>query len=241
MDHNQIYELLPAFALDCLDDEDSSVVSEHLASCDKCYARLSAYQRTVDLLSFGAPRVNPPDALKKKLMNKIQPKILMNNKIKRPAKRQKWGAFWHKFSPVWAIASLAIISALAVSNLVQLQTTKKLNGEEVTQEMLILKMKGTAKAPKADGTLVIGHNRLRGVLVASDLPVPDRDYQYQLWLIENGKRTNGGVFFVTANGYAVVEVISPVSLLKFQSFGVTLEPAGGSPSPTGHQVMVGYL
>ncbi len=239
MDHTQIYELLPAYALGCLDDEDAIIVSEHLASCDKCNTRLTAYQRTVDLLSFGAPRVNPPDALKKKLMNKIQPKILMNNKIKRPAKRPIWGAFWHKFSPVWAIASLAIISTLTVSNLIQWQTSEKLN-DETAQEMLILKMKGTTKAPNADGTLVIGHNRLRGVLVASDLPVPDKDYQYQLWLIENGKRTNGGVFSVTSNGYAVVEVISPLPLLNFQSFGVTLEPAGGSQSPTGHQFMVGY-
>ena len=142
---------------------------------------------------------------------------------------------------MWAIASLVIISALTISNLVQLDTTKKLDGEGVAQEMLILKMKGTPEAPNADGTLVIGHSRLRGVLVASDLPVPDRDYQYQLWFIENGKRTNGGVFSVTPNGYAVVEIISPVSLLDFKSFGVTLEPAGGSASPTGHQVMVGYL
>ena len=240
MDHNQIYELLPAYALGSLDDEDAIVVSEHLASCDKCNTRLSAYQNTVDLLSFGAPRVNPPDALKKKLMHKIQPKILMNNKIHRPAKRQKRGAFWHKFSPVWAIASLAIISALTVSNLMQWQTTEKLQ-DETAQEMFILKMKGTTEAPNADGTLVIGHNRLRGVLVASDLPVQDKDNQYQLWLVENGKRTNGGVFSVTPNGYAVVEVVSPMSLLDFQSFAVTLEPAGGSASPTGHQFMVGYL
>ena len=240
MDHNQIYELLPAYALGCIDDEDAIIVSDHLASCDKCNGRLSAYQRTVDLLSFGAPRVNPPDALKKKLMHKIQPKILMNNKIQRPAKRQAWRAFWHKFSPVWAVASLAIISALTLSNLMQWQTTEKLK-DETAKEMLILKMKGTTKAPNADGTLVIGYNRLRGVLVASDLPVPDKDYQYQLWLIENGKRTNGGVFSVIPNGYAVVEVVSSVSLMDFGSFAVTLDPAGGSPSPTGHQVMIGYL
>lgn len=241
MDHKQIYELLPAYALGCLCTEDASVVSEHLESCDKCNAQLSAYQRTVDLLSFGAPRVDPPDVLKKKLMNKIQPKRLMDNKIQRPPKRQMWRAFWHKFSPVWAVASLAIITALTFSNLMQLQTSRKLNGEEAVREMLIIKMRGTSKAPNADGTLVIGHNRLRGVLVASDLPVPDKNYQYQLWLIENGKRTNGGGFSVTPNGYAVVEVASQVSLLNFQSFGVTLEPAGGSSSPTGHQVMVGYL
>jgi len=240
MDHNQIYELLPAYALGILDDEEASVVSEHLASCNKCSARFSAYQNTVELLSFGAPRVNPPAALKKKLMHKIQPKILMNDKIKRPAKRSTWGAFWHKFSPVWAIASLAIISALTFSNLVQWQTTEKLQ-DETAQGMLILKMKGTTRAPNADGTLVIGHNRLRGVLVASDLPVPDGDYQYQLWLIKNGKPKDGGVFSVTENGYAVVEVASPVSLLNFQSFGVTLEPAGGSLSPKGQTFMVGYL
>jgi anti-sigma factor RsiW len=75
MDHNQIFELLPAYALGCLDDEDTIIVSEHLASCDTCNARLSAYRRTADLLSFGAPLANAPDGLKNELMNKIQPKI----------------------------------------------------------------------------------------------------------------------------------------------------------------------
>ena len=241
MDHKQINELLPAYALGCLEDEDAGIVSEHLASCDTCIVRLSAYQHTVDLLSFGAPKVNPPEMLKKKLIGKIQPKRLTDIKIQQPAKHLVWRDFWRKFSPVWAVASLAIIAALAISNLVQFQTAGKLGGEEVVQEMIILKMKGTTKAPHADGTLVIGHNRLRGVLVASDLPVPDKDYQYQLWLIENGNRTNGGIFSVTPNGYAVVEVASPVSFLDFQSFAVTLEPAGGSPAPTGDQFMVGYL
>ncbi len=55
---------------------------------------------------------------------------------------QLWRAFWHKFSPVWTIASLAIVSAFAVSNLMQWQTMDKLK-EETSQEMLILKMKGT--------------------------------------------------------------------------------------------------
>ena len=241
MDHNKIYELLSAYALGCLDDDEASIVSDHLASCVKCNVRLKAHQRTVDYLSFGAPQVNPPDALKKRLMNKIQAKGLINDKIQRPPKRQTWKNFWQKFSPVWAVASLAIIAGLAVSNLVQLNTSRKPSGEEIVQEMLILKMQGTTKAPNADGTLVIGPNRLRGVLVASDLPVPDKDYHYQLWLLENGKRMNGGVFSVTPNGYAVVEVASPVSLSDFQSFAVTLEPAGGSPIPTGDQFMVGYL
>jgi anti-sigma-K factor RskA len=240
MDHKQIYELLPAYALGSLDDEDAGAVSGHLAACDKCNAQFSAYQHTVALLSFGAPRVHPPEALKKKLMHKIQPQISTNAKIKGPAKRPIWEAFWHKFSPAWAIASLAIICALAVSNLMQWQTTQMLK-DETAQQMLILKMKGTTQAPKADGTLVIGHNRLRGVLVASDLPVPDGSYQYQLWLIKNGKPKNGGVFSVTPNGYAVVEVVSPVSFLDFKSFEVTLEPAGGSLRPTGRPFMVGYL
>ena len=240
MDHNQIYEMLPAYALGSLDDGDAAVVSEHLASCDTCNARLSGYQRTVDQLSLGAPRVSPPDALKKKLMLRIQPKRLTDHKIQRRAKTEVLRSVWHKFSPVWAVASLAIISALTVSNLMQWQATEKLQ-DETAREMLILKMKGTSKAPKADGTLVIGHNLLRGVLVASDLPVPDGDYQYQLWLIKNGKPNNGGVFSVTSTGYAVVEVASPVSLLDFKSFEVTLEPDGGSVSPTGQPFMVGYM
>jgi anti-sigma-K factor RskA len=242
MNHSQIYELLPAYALGCLDDEDATSVSRHLASCKKCHTRLLDHQRTVDLLAFGAPRANPPAALKKKLMNNIQSTLEADKKVKRLPKRRKWETFWSRLSPspAWALASLILIISLFAGNMMQWYNTKSLH-HEMAQELLIIKIKGTEKAPEADGTLVIGSNRLQGVLVVGDLPVPDDGFQYQLWLLKDGKYTNGGVFAVSAGGYGRLKVISPEPLLGFQAFSVTVEPAGGSLTPTGREILGGAL
>jgi anti-sigma-K factor RskA len=61
------------------------------------------------------------------------------------------------------------------------------------------------------------------------------DQQYQLWLIKDG-RISGGVFDVGDDGYGSLTVRAPDPLDSY-TFGVTVEPAGGSPGPTGPRVL----
>jgi anti-sigma-K factor RskA len=143
-------------------------------------------------------------------------------------------------SPACAFASLALIVSLTVINLLQWHHTQKLH-KEIAVELVVLKMKGTDRAPKGDGTFVISQDRKKGVLVASDLPIPNENQQYQLWMKKNGQPVSGGVFSVTPTGYAVVEIQSKESLSNFRSFEITLEPAGGSSTPTGHLYMFSHL
>ena len=240
MKHDQIHEMLPAYAIGCLDEEEAVLVSEHLAACAKCNEQFLEYRSTVDALAYGSPRICPPDSLKKRLMQRIQSTAEIPSVIQPASKRWKWRSLWQGFSPAWAFASLALIFSLSVINLIQLHNTQKLQ-KEVAVELLVLKMKGTHRAPKGDGTLVISQDRKKGVLVASDLPIPDGNQQYQLWMKKNGQQVSGGVFSVTPTGYAVVEIHSIKSLSSFRSFEITLEPAGGSPTQTGNLYMVSHL
>ena len=76
-----------------------------------------------------------------------------------------------------------------------------------------------------------------GTLVVDGLPALDEERQYQLWLIEDGQRTSGGVFSVNPEGYGSLWVLSPEPLSGYSAFGITIEPAGGSPGPTGAKVL----
>jgi anti-sigma-K factor RskA len=60
-------------------------------------------------------------------------------------------------------------------------------------------------------------------------------------LIKDGKRTSGGIFTVRANGYGSLLIKAGNSLLGYTAFGITIEPAGGSPEPTGAKVLGGNL
>ena len=238
--HDQILEMLPAYALGCLDQEEAVMVSEHIATCTKCNGQFLEYRSTVDTMAYGAPAVFPPDSLEQKLMQRIQTTAEKPSVSQPATKHRKLKSLWQSLSPAWAFASLALIVSLSVINLLQWHHTQKLH-KEIAVELLVLKMKGTQRAPKGDGTFVISQDRKKGVLVASDLPIPDESQQYQLWMKKNGRQVSGGVFPVTSTGYAVVEIQSKESLSNFRSFEITLEPAGGSSTPTGHLYMSSHL
>ena len=190
--HDQILEMLPAYALGCLDEDEAELVSEHIATCTKCNGHFLEYRSTVDAMAYGAPAVCPPDSLKQKLMQRFQT-TAEKPSVSQPAiKNRKLKSLWQSLSPAWAFASLALIVSLSVINLLQWHNTKKLQ-DEVAVDLLVLKMKGTQRAPKGDGTFVISQDRKKGVLVASDLPIPDESQQYQLWMKKNGRQISGAV------------------------------------------------
>jgi anti-sigma-K factor RskA len=77
----------------------------------------------------------------------------------------------------------------------------------------------------------------QAILVVYGLPQPPAGQVYQLWLIHNGQRDSGGLFTVDDKGYAVLLVRSLHRFSEYQAIGVTNEPAGGSPGPTGTRVL----
>ena len=81
----------------------------------------------------------------------------------------------------------------------------------------------------------------KGVLAVTGLRRLDSGHQYQLWLVRDGQRRSGGVFSPDADGYGSMLLTVPEDFKDFHSFGVTVEPRGGSDSPTGARVLSGSL
>jgi anti-sigma-K factor RskA len=134
---------------------------------------------------------------------------------------------------------LVLIVALAVGNLTLRQQSDE--PKTVSGGMRIVSLAGTEAAPDAFGTLIISADGEYGTLVVDGLPPLDEGYQYQLWLIKDDQRTDGGVFSVNHEGYGALLISSPTPLSTFPAFGITVEPAGGSPNPTGDKVLGGSL
>jgi anti-sigma-K factor RskA len=238
MDHIQIEELLPVYALGNLGSEDAELITEHLSACESCQSLLGTYEQTVGLLAFGTPRVDPPASLKAELMKRIEIDSSVQFAQKPKQKARSIQSFFQWFSPALAMASLVVIFSLTAFSIVQWNQNRSISYQK-SGPLKIIKMKGTQLAPHADGTFVIGQDNLHGVLVASDLPKIPENMQFQLWLIKNDKTTNGGVFSTTPLGYAVMQVSSPEPLPENENFVVTTEPLGGSSSPSGPEMMVG--
>jgi anti-sigma-K factor RskA len=104
-----------------------------------------------------------------------------------------------------------------------------------------INLTGTEAAPEATGLLVVSLDGEHGTLVVDGLAPLGQEQQYQLWLIQDGQRTSGGVFSVSEEGYGSLWISSPEPLSSYGAFGITIEPAGGSPGPTGDKVLGGAL
>ncbi len=98
-----------------------------------------------------------------------------------------------------------------------------------------VEMKGTPLGGD-DAFAVVYWNSAKktALLDVVSLPKPPSDKQFQLWAIVDGKPTDMGVFEVAAAGD-----LQEVPFIKNpQAFAVTLEPKGGSQSPTLDQMYV---
>ncbi len=76
-----------------------------------------------------------------------------------------------------------------------------------------------------------------GTLVVNGLPVLGAEHQYQLWLVKDEVRVSGAVFSVAEEGITSIPIVAPEDLTLYTRCGITIEPAGGSPEPTGDGVL----
>ena len=77
--------------------------------------------------------------------------------------------------------------------------------------------------------------------VLAHLP-PQKDKDYQLWLIRGQEKISAGILPSDASGSTMVPV--PGNLLAAgapDAFAITIEPTGGMPQPTGPIVLVGAM
>ena len=240
MAEEHVFDLIPGYALGILDEDEKKHVDEHLAGCKTCQTEVQSYKLVMDELPMGVRTSTPPPGLKAKVM--AQAADTQQSSISSQAVGF-WEALRNAFisrAPAWGALSLVIILALAISNILLWQQISSLR-IQTQHELTSIAMRGTDITPKASGVLVMSIDGEYGVLVVDRLPQLDSTEQYQLWLIQDGERTNGGVFSVNDEGYGSLLVSSDQHLSSFSAFGVTVEPAGGSPGPTGVKVLGGEL
>jgi anti-sigma-K factor RskA len=102
-----------------------------------------------------------------------------------------------------------------------------------------IRIPGTEEAPNASGTFFVSQSG-QGLLVLQGLdPLPDQQ-TYQLWLIPPDADPHpAGLVAVNPDAPTWFEVEISPEVQDFTAVGLSIEPAGGSPAPTGPIVMLG--
>jgi anti-sigma-K factor RskA len=122
----------------------------------------------------------------------------------------------------------------------QVQLTRQV--DEATDLLAILTQPATqkitlngipGKSPQSSATVVWNPETQQALLQQAALPAPPAGKQYQMWAIIDGQPVDAGVF---AYGEAWQSLKSITGTPA--AFAVTLEPTGGSPSPTPEEMYV---
>jgi len=252
MSDAHVFDDLPGFALGILEAEDSARVAAHVAVCELCQKELAAFEATS--AQIAAASVDAPDpSLKDKVIRSVQ-----QSSGQHLEARQAGGQTFippRADSPLFGLLEaiqnifrspagvvLGLVTALAlvmlgISNYRLSQQVREYETAESASYMQVVRLKSTDAAPEANGYVMVFKEQRYGSFAVTHAPVLGADEQYQIWLIEDGKRISGGVFDVNADGYGNLMVSADMPLGEFDSFGITVEPRGGSLQPTGVKVM----
>jgi len=229
-------DLLAAYALGSLDPEELAQVETHIVNCPACRAEVASYSVVAGRLAWGTPEVEVPEGLRQRVLAQAQRPN--SGRAAAPRYEEKSGNWLQRFlaAPWWRPVLAGLVLLLLLSNLYFLQRLRRLE-EQGPAALTTIQLSGTEAAPGARGVIVVSQDGRSASLVVSGLPVLGPEQQYQLWLVEGEVRDSGAVFSVDPAGYTTTPIQATQVLLSYTRFGVTIEPAGGSPGPTGEGVL----
>ncbi|RCH55507.1 hypothetical protein DJ568_06325 [Mucilaginibacter hurinus] len=103
-----------------------------------------------------------------------------------------------------------------------------------------IKLKGTPKTPASVMTVAWSPVKKKVMIDMAGLNLPknDKQHQYQLWAIVDGKPVDLGVFDATAVSADSADMKEMKPVAAPQAFAVTLEKRGGSANPTMDEMVV---
>ena len=239
---HEIQQLLGAYVLGALEPDERRALEAHLQGCTECQNELAEYQQVSEGLLHVA-RPNPPDAgLRARLAKRIgRPDGVVTSQLRRPSLGR---------ALPFAIGGLGVL-LLAVNAGLFFETRKLARrGEELlAQQQASQTALALASYPDSRttlvhqetirGTFVYEPNSPVAVLNAWGLPPLPRDQTYQLWLVNSDGTRSSGALFTPDESQAFVSILvrSSIPLGEVLGFGVTIEPGGGSPEPTGRRVL----
>jgi anti-sigma-K factor RskA len=120
---------------------------------------------------------------------------------------------------------------------------KKVNSSTRSLQVLtnpdvkMVTLKGTDNSPNLNIMIAFNQKEEKVMIDLTSMKMPknDVDHQYQLWALVDGKPVDLGVFDMR-DGEVGLKNMKPIGVA--QTFAVTLEPRGGSVSPTLEKLMV---
>jgi anti-sigma-K factor RskA len=229
---DHVDELLALHALGGLEPDEASRVEQHLVECAPCRAEADAMRAVVGLIAQAAPAQQPRGEVRTRLMQRLWAKAPEG--APRPVGRRTAWAF--------AALSAALILALFGWNFylnTQLNSLRRqLNRQEQYMSVLLstnrreIVLAAQNQDPGNRARAYLDPNTRAMVVIIDHLPPLGPDKTYQLWLITDAGPQPSILLGVNEQGWGMTSMKVPEAQANFDAIGVSVEPAGGSQTPT---------
>jgi anti-sigma-K factor RskA len=247
---DNIHLLTGAYALDALDDIERAQFERHLTSCSPCREELAGLQAAATALAHTSA-VLPPPALRDRVLAEIAtvrplpPETRETTAVPDaaevaetdPAQRRSRSS-WSRRPGLLVAAAAAAIALGAGAAVTQPWDSGTDQTVSAADRVLTAPDAERASAPVADVsgasvTVVRSSARHEAVMVTRGVPAPPSGMVYQAWLRDaDGRMVSVGLMSSVHDGRPVLLDPDQGDAATATAFAITVEPQGGSPSPT---------
>ena len=256
---------LEAFVLGALSQEEQTAVQADIDRYPELAKEVAALE--ADMMRFAqAEALTPPPGLQDKIWDSIQASGTASQE--KPAAQiialppSKHNTRW-SYAAIWValISSVALNTLFWYQNSQQKQESRSLSykldtmskNQQALAELVGEYQKGKTMMADTGMQTIVMHTVLKGHPMAATLywskdkaeayvmidglPEPPKGMQYQLWAIQGGKPVDMGVISNDMANKPMIEKVSK-AVTSGEAFAISLEKAGGSPTPTMQNIYV---
>lgn len=232
-------DLLGAYALEALPEDELRRVEEHLRSCAEHRVAAAALRQTSLVLPLTVEEREPSPQLRRRIVEAVKatPARPLAGEPEAPSApvvplpRVRRVPSWLPKPARLAVAA-AVAIGLGISALIGYQV-----GQVAARPVAYTFQGDASAAPGAEARLVYFKDRKEAVLAASGLPKLAPGQVYEMWLIKNGVPVDKGIS-ASATGDLGAKLSGDLS--QFQQFAITIEP-GEQQLPTTKPILIGNL
>lgn len=253
-DRDELHLLAGAYGLGALDEAERVDFENYLSTSEEARAEVATFTDTAVMLGLATQPVPPPPALKASLMAQIAltPQLPQFDEdsaptnvasfadaralraVSRPSGKAQ--RRWYARPGTFLIAAAAAIALFAGGTFFGSLNTAPQISQQASSYTAITTAADSqhAEATMAGGgkaTLVWSNSLGRSAVVLDKLATLPSNKTYELWYITGSVAKPAGTFHPSGSGKST-EVLTG-TMTAGDTIGITVEPAGGSKTPTG--------
>jgi anti-sigma-K factor RskA len=231
MNCEEANDLLALEAVGALETSDRDLMERHVATCANCRHLAAQYADVASLLPAALDPAPPPARLRRKLMAQVYGEA--TSKASLP--------WWRRLvTAIPANRAITVVAAAAVAAALVVAAWG-FSGRGSVPPPVSYAVSGGTSQQSVSGTLAVDTAAHQSILTVHGLSALPGSEVYEVWLIPAHGPPKGVAFLTPSPSSGVWTAVVNGSLDGYTAVAATNEPGGGSPGPTGSQVLIGQL